>query len=110
MDSNNTAVTLDGEGLPTFKEIEPNAVQENLTKSGHLRSYFLTTILWLSPVALIILLICGFTDMLKMPLLCIWISFVSAYFLNCMECCCSSTMKYLTNKFDSADELVDFIS
>lgn len=109
--ANETALTLDEEGLPTYAEIEPNAVQDNLQQSKHRRSYFISFMIWASIVAIVVLLILASTGefwifwlVVPGPLLglcCI---------LNCCECGTSSTKQYFKNKFDSADELVNYIS
>ena len=117
MESNLSALTRDGEGLPIFTEIEPNAVQQNLKKSRHLCSYILTTFIWLLIIFLILCLmsivdINGFGHYFGVSYT-LWISgsvLIFCYMLNCIEFCYSSTFKYLKNKFDSADQLVDFIS
>ena len=55
--ANELALTLDEEGLPTYTQIESNAVQDNLKESKHKRSYFISFMIWASIAAIIIILI-----------------------------------------------------
>ena len=113
--ANEIALTLDEEGLPTYAEIEPNAVKDNLTESKHKRSYFISFMIWASIVAIIIILILTALDPQNYYTIIFWLVVPGPILgvfciVNCCECGTSSTNQYFKNKFDSSDELVNYIS
>ena len=110
--ANDVPLALDDEGLPTYDQIEPNAVEDNLIKSKHIVSYVISVAIWLLIISSIILIILQLVVGGGFYFVVIITSSCLAFFclVNCCECSFSSTSKYFANRFDSATELVNYIS